>query len=69
MALTTLDIGEESLHEFAAPTTMAIGEEEPKPTTMAVGEEDTGPTTLRLGEEGGDVTYSAAGVADPFGQF
>ena len=69
MALTTLALGEESTLQFAAPTTMAVGEEEdPKPTTMAVGEEDNGPSTLRVGEEDGGVLYGA-GVVNPFGEF
>ena len=59
MALTTLDIGEESLFSTRPE----------RPTTMATGEEDGGgPTTMATGEEDGSSLLSVD-VLSPFGQF
>jgi hypothetical protein len=47
------------------PTTLAIGEEDPKPTTKALGEEDPPVTTLAIGEEDPKPTTKAKGEEDP----
>lgn len=78
--ITTLAVAEEATQTLRlAPTTLAVGEEDPTtqalgeegPTTLALGEEnpttdalgEEGPTTLAVGEEG------TPSIRSPFGAF
>jgi hypothetical protein len=70
MAITTLDIGEESGYSLSStePTTLIVGEEDPKPTTLSLGEEEPEPTTMSLAEEDDPKSFDG-GVVNPFGAF